>query len=136
MCSCVVGVLRIGSSRSRACVDSGVELSEALIWYGYFPSEHDSVGRPHRTETEHAACVRPPATARPFAASRCDAAALGAAEEARPRRGARGEVGARERAAGDDDDGAGRHRAGHALAERAEPEPSSSAAGGDGSAAS
>ena len=64
------------------------------------------------------------------------AAALGAAEEARPRRGARGEVGARERAAGDDDDGAGRHRAGHALAERAEPEPSSSAAGGDGSAAS
>ena len=64
------------------------------------------------------------------------AAALGAAEEARPRRGARGEVGARERAAGADDDGAGRHRAGHALAERAEPEPSSSAAGGDGSAAS
>ena len=71
------------------------------------------------------------ATAGPFAASRCDAAALGAAKEARPRRGARGEVGARERAAGADDDGAGRPRAGEAVAERAELEPSSSAAGGD-----
>ena len=29
------GVLGIGSSRSRACVDSGVELCEALIWYGF-----------------------------------------------------------------------------------------------------
>ena len=95
----------------------------------YFPSEHDSVGRPHRTETEHAACVL--AAGGPFAASRCDAAALGAAKEARPRRGARGEVGARERAAGADDDGAGRPRAGEAVAERAELEPSSSAAGGD-----
>ena len=64
----------------------------------------------------------------PFAASRCHAAALGAAKEARPRRGARGEVGARERAAGAD---AGRPRAGEAVAERAELEPSSSAAGGD-----
>ena len=67
----------------------------------------------------------------PCAASRCHAAALGAAKEARPRRGARGEVGARERAAGADDDGAGRPRAGEAVAERAELEPSSSAAGGD-----
>ena len=100
----------------------------------YFPSEHDSVGRPHRTETEHAACVLGSQQGAPLRSSH--AAALGAAEEARPRRGARGEVGARERAAGADDDGAGRHRAGHALAERAEPEPSSSAAGGDGSAAS
>ena len=76
------------------------------------------------------------ARAPPCAASRCHAAALGAAKEARPRRGARGEVGARERAAGADDDGAGRPRAGEAVAERAELEPSSSAAGGDGSAAS
>ena len=32
-------------------------MSCTSILYSYFPSEHDSVGRPHRTETEHAACV-------------------------------------------------------------------------------
>ena len=88
------------------------------------------MGEPRPTETEHAAGCGGH-SAPPCAASRCHAAALGAAEEARPRRGARGEVGARERAAGADDDGAGRPRAGEAVDERAELEPSSSAAGGD-----
>ena len=82
------------------------------------------------------ACYRAPTAPRARCRVRAFAAALGAAEEARPRQGARGEVGARERAAGADDDGAGRPRAGEAVAECAELEPSSSAAGGDGSAAS